>query len=117
ERQQAAFDAERERWIASGQNEFTSDEAAAGAGEDTELPEGSRFISAVVPGSVWKILVAPGDSVAEGDTIAIFESMKMEIPLLAQASGELVEWLVGEGMPVNAGQRIAIVKESVTTAA
>ncbi len=112
ERQQNAFDAERERWIASGQADFAADEAAAGAGEEAELPAGSAFLSAVVPGSVWKILAAPGAQVAEGDTIAIFESMKMEIPLLATAPGELVEWLVSEGMPVNGGQRIAIIKQS-----
>jgi urea carboxylase len=61
-----------------------------------------------VPGSVWKIVVPPGATVREGDTLAIFESMKMEIPVVATADGVLAEWLVSEGKPVAAGQRIAI---------
>jgi urea carboxylase len=108
ERQQAAFHAERERWIANGQADFVGEEAAPDAGSQADLPAGSQYMTAAVPGSVWKVLAQPGDAIAEGDTIAILESMKMEIPLLASADGVLVEWLVGEGRPVNAGQNIAI---------
>jgi urea carboxylase len=56
-------------------------------------------------------MVEPGDAIAEGDTIAILESMKMEIPLKATSAGVLVEWLVGEGTPVAAGQHIAVFRE------
>lgn len=108
ERQQGAFHAERERWAASGQANFSAEEAAAGDGMDADLPAGSEYLTAVVPGSVWKINVEPGATVQEGDVLAIFESMKMEIPLVASGDGVLTEWLVSEGMPVNAGQGIAI---------
>jgi urea carboxylase len=111
QKQQAAFEAERERWRASGQAEFVAEEASAGNNPETELPDGSRYLSAVIPGSVWKILKRVGDSVAEGDTIAIFESMKMEIALHATDAGVLTDWLVGEGTPVAAGQNIAIFRE------
>jgi urea carboxylase len=111
EKQQAAFEAERDRWRSTGQAEWVSEEAASNDAVQAELPAGSRYLSAVVPGSVWKVMVRPGEAVAEGDTIAILESMKMEIPLTAAASGVLVEWLVGEGKPVAAGQHIAIFKE------
>jgi urea carboxylase len=111
-RQQTAFDAERERWRRSGQAEWVSDEAAASAGIEAELPEGSRYLSAVVPGSVWKIVARPGEIVAEGDTVAILESMKMEIAVRAARAGELVEWLVGEGKPVAAGQNIAVFRDA-----
>jgi urea carboxylase len=57
-------------------------------------------------------MAAPGDAIAEGDTIAILESMKMEIPLKATSAGVLVEWLVGEGTPVAAGQHIAVFREA-----
>jgi urea carboxylase len=110
DRQQSAFHAERERWAASGQANFSAEEAAAGDGMDAELPAGCAYLTAVVPGSVWKIDVKPGAAVKEGDVLAIFESMKMEIPLLASADGVLAEWLVSEGTPVNAGQGIAIFK-------
>jgi urea carboxylase len=107
-RQQAAFEAERERWRTSGQAEWVSEEATLDAGALADLPDGSQYLSAVVPGSVWKIVVPPGAAVREGETLAIFESMKMEIPVVATADGVLDEWLVAEGKPVAAGQRIAV---------
>ncbi|MEO0318105.1 MAG: urea carboxylase [Pseudomonadota bacterium] len=111
-KQQAAFDAERERWRAAGQAEYVGDDAAAMAAVDVELPAGCRYLTATVPGSVWKIAAAAGAAVAAAETVAILESMKMEIPLEANATGEVVEWLVGEGTAVAAGQNIAIFRES-----
>jgi urea carboxylase len=111
QKQQAAFEAERECWRVSGQAEWVSEEASAGPGAEVELPQGSRYLSAVVPGSVWKIVAQVGDTLAEGDTIAILESMKMEIPLTATDAGVLTEWLVSEGTPVGAGQHIAVFNE------
>ena len=110
ERQQAAFNAERERWAASGQADFVGEEAASGDGMDAELAAGCEYLTAEVPGSVWKIIAQPGDALEEGDVIAIFESMKMEISVSATNAGILTEWLVAEGTPVNAGQGIAIFK-------
>ena len=40
-------------------------------------------------GSVWKMLVKPGDQVAQGDTLFILEVMKMEVPYPAPSSGEV----------------------------
>jgi urea carboxylase len=50
----------------------------------------------------------PGEAVREGDTVAILESMKMEIAVKAGCDGVLTEWLVAEGKPVAAGQHIAV---------
>ncbi len=50
-----------------------------------------------ITGSVWKVEVAVGQSVSEGDTLVIVESMKMEIPISAPASGVVIEILVAEG--------------------
>ena len=108
ERQQSAFNAERERWVASGQANFVGEEASASDGMDADLAPGHEYLTAAVPGSVWKIVVQPGDVVEEGAVIAILESMKMEIPLTATSAGVLTEWLVAEGTPVNAGQGIAV---------
>ncbi|MDB5961582.1 MAG: Urea carboxylase [Massilia sp.] len=116
DRQQAAFNAERERWAASGQADFVGEEAAGHDGMGAELAAGSEYLTACVPGSVWKILAQPGEQVADGDVIAIFESMKMEIPVTASSAGVLTEWLVSEGTPVNAGQGIAVFQRQVETA-
>ena len=56
-----------------------------------------------IAGSVWKIEVAVGDTVAEDDPLVILESMKMEIPLLAPRSGVVKEILVAEGEPIAEG--------------
>lgn len=56
-----------------------------------------------INGSVWKILVKEGDSVSEDETLAIVESMKMEIPVLAPVSGTVGTILVAEGQPITDG--------------
>ena len=61
-----------------------------------------------IAGSVWKIEVAVGDTVAEDDPLIILESMKMEIPLLAPRSGIVREILVAEGEPIAEGD-IAVI--------
>jgi urea carboxylase len=114
QRQQAAFDAERERWGRNGQADFVGEEAAPDATLEDVLPPGHKYLTAEVPGSVWKIVAQQGDQVAGGDAVAIFESMKMEITLRAAGPGAVVEWLVSEGKPVNAGQRIAVFRAADT---
>ena len=64
-------------------------------------------IRADVAGTVWKIEVAVGARVAEGDTIMLIESMKMEIPVMAPRSCKLLRVLVREGDPVSEGQVVA----------
>ena len=44
-------------------------------------------VEAHITGTVWKIEVSPGDSVDEGDTVVILESMKMEMPVEAEDDG------------------------------
>ena len=61
-----------------------------------------------VTGSVWKVEVAVGQSVSEGDTLLIVESMKMEIPISAPACGVVRELLVAEGEAVADDQLVAI---------
>ena len=60
-----------------------------------------------VSGSVWKIEVTLGQKVAEGDTLVLIESMKMEIPVAAPESGKLLEILVAEGDIVTEGSVVA----------
>lgn len=60
--------------------------------------------------NVWKVLVSEGDSVEEGDTLVILESMKMEIPVEATASGTVKEMGVTEGGVVQEGDVIAVIE-------
>jgi biotin carboxyl carrier protein len=66
-------------------------------------------IASQVAGTVWKVEVQPGASVADGDTLLIIESMKMEIPVDAPGAGTLRELLVAEGDAVAEGQVLAVV--------
>jgi acetyl-CoA carboxylase biotin carboxyl carrier protein len=67
-------------------------------------------VKSEIAGSVWKVEVAIGDSVAEDDPLIILESMKMEIPLLAPRAGIVCEILVAEGEPIAEGD-VAVVLE------
>jgi acetyl-CoA carboxylase biotin carboxyl carrier protein len=60
--------------------------------------------------NVWKVVVAPGDSVQEGDPLVILESMKMEIPVESPAAGTVKEIRVEEGGVVQEGDVIAVVE-------
>jgi biotin carboxyl carrier protein len=60
--------------------------------------------------NVWKIVVSQGDAVEEGDTLVILESMKMEIPVEATATGTVAEIGVTEGGVVQEGDVIAVIE-------
>jgi acetyl-CoA carboxylase biotin carboxyl carrier protein len=60
---------------------------------------------------VWKIVTEVGQTLAPGDTVMILESMKMEIPVIAEDGGRLIELRVTEGTPVAEGQTVAVVAE------
>jgi biotin carboxyl carrier protein len=63
-------------------------------------------VRAEMVANVWKVVVGQGDQVADGDTLVILESMKMEIPVLAEGSGT-VDLKVAEGQVVQEGDLIA----------
>ena len=66
-------------------------------------------IRAEMVANVWKVVAAAGDAVAEGDTLVILESMKMEIPVLAESDGTVSELAVNEGDVVQEGDLIAVI--------
>jgi urea carboxylase len=110
--QQAAFEAERQRWVESGQLGYsTASEATPGSDtQQGELPPGTLAIESHVPGSVWKLAVAEGARVRRGDTLLVVESMKMEVPVEASHDGVVVELCVSEGKAVSPGQRVALMR-------
>jgi acetyl-CoA carboxylase biotin carboxyl carrier protein len=64
-------------------------------------------VRAEMVANVWKVLVKPGDDVADGDTLVILESMKMEIPVIAEVDGTVSKVSVEEGQVVQEGDLIA----------
>lgn len=67
-------------------------------------------IEAHITGNVWKIEVAVGDTVEEGDTVVILESMKMEIPVEAEDEGTVREILCEEGQSVSEGDVLVVLE-------
>ena len=70
----------------------------------------SDEVLAEMVANVWKVVVSAGDEVNEGDTICILESMKMEIPVEATASGKVASLNVSEGGVVQEGDVIAVIE-------
>jgi acetyl-CoA carboxylase biotin carboxyl carrier protein len=64
-------------------------------------------IRAEMVANVWKVLVSEGDRVDDGDTLVILESMKMEIPVLAESPGTVTKLYVAEGDVVQEDELIA----------
>jgi acetyl-CoA carboxylase biotin carboxyl carrier protein len=64
-------------------------------------------VRAEMVANVWKVLVSEGDQVEDGDTLVILESMKMEIPILAETPGVITKLHVAEGDVVQEDELIA----------
>ena len=66
-------------------------------------------VRAEMVANVWQVVAAEGAAVAAGDTLVILESMKMEIPVLAEEAGTLTHLAVGTGDVVQEGDLIAVI--------
>jgi acetyl-CoA carboxylase biotin carboxyl carrier protein len=67
-------------------------------------------VEAHITGTVWKIEVAVGDEVEEGDTVVVLESMKMEMPVEAEDEGTVQAILVEEGQAVSEGDTLVVLE-------
>jgi acetyl-CoA carboxylase biotin carboxyl carrier protein len=76
-----------------------------GEGEERPVAE----VRAEMVANVWKVVAAEGEQVSDGTTLVILESMKMEIPVLAEAPGMITKLAVAEGDVVQEGDLIAII--------
>jgi acetyl-CoA carboxylase biotin carboxyl carrier protein len=72
----------------------------------SELPD----VEAHITGTVWKIEVSVGDEIAEGDTVVILESMKMEMPVEAEDEGVVKEIRCTEGQAVSEGDTLVVLE-------
>jgi acetyl-CoA carboxylase biotin carboxyl carrier protein len=78
-------------------------------GEPTCEEERVTEIRAEMVANVWKVVAAEGDDLEDGDTLVILESMKMEIPVLAEGGGKLTRLAVAEGDVIQEGDLIAVI--------
>ena len=67
-------------------------------------------VEAHITGTVWKVEVSVGDTIEEGDTVVILESMKMEMPVEAEDDGTVKEILVEEGQSVSEGDPLVVLE-------
>jgi urea carboxylase len=96
-KQQAAFEAERERWAANGQADFLVPDAPITTNGNSSVPEGCHAVCAPVTANVWSIAVQTGQRVEAGEAVVVLEAMKMEVAVAAPRAGvvEQVECAVG----------------------
>jgi len=109
---EAAFAQEREDWQRNGEFDRVSSltEVDAPQTSTITLPEGTELVEAPFGGSVWKLLVATGDVVAAGDTIAVLETMKMECPIEAPSSGTVAALYMSEKQSLQPGAPMLALK-------
>lgn len=100
--QVAEGDADIQVTAVNGETTKTTESAPAATTSGNEVP-----IKALLPGSVWKIVANPGQSVHEGDVILILESMKMEIDVVAPRGGVIKSINVATNDTVVEGQVVA----------
>jgi urea carboxylase len=106
ERRNAAFAAERADWERRGEFDRVAslvEEADDTPADAIALPEGAELVEAPMGGSVWKLMKAPGDVVAAGETIAVMEAMKTEFPVASPAAGTVAALYVAERQSVTPG--------------
>ena len=71
-----------------------------------DLPD----VEAHITGTVWKIECEVGQAIAEGDTVVILESMKMEMPVESEDDGTVKEIVCKEGQSVSEGDKLVILE-------
>jgi acetyl-CoA carboxylase biotin carboxyl carrier protein len=67
-------------------------------------------VEAHITGTVWKVECDVGQSVSEGDTLVILESMKMEMPVEAEDDGVVKEIVCQEGQSVSEGDTLVVLE-------
>ena len=71
---------------------------------------GQTNVTVPMVGKIVNILVKPGDAVNEDDEIAVFEAMKMEMPVVAPVAGKIAEIKVEAGQRVEAETVVAVIE-------
>ena len=91
----------------------TATPAAAAAPAAAPAGGGATFdVCAPMPGSVFKVLVAPGDAVQAGDTVVVMEAMKMETEIKSEKAGKVVDVMAAVGNQINSGDALVVIEEN-----
>ena len=113
DRQADAFAGERAAWAAAGEFDPRPEPASA-APVTVTVPDGAVLVSAPCTASVWRIDVAPGAAVSDGERLLTLEAMKMETALEAPVTGTVHEVLVAVGDQVQSGAPLVILTPGTT---
>lgn len=73
------------------------------------VPEGGEKITAPMPGTIWEVKVAVGDTVNEGDCVIVLEAMKMENEISTPVSGKVLSINANKGASVNSGDVLLVI--------
>ena len=113
-KQQAAFEAERDRWAELDLQVETAIEPPAVVPEsELALPLNSEVVRAHIPANVWQIVVETGDVVEVGDKLVVLEAMKMEIAIVAPVAGTILDVLCTKGQLVSVDQVLFVIQTEV----
>jgi len=117
-RQQAAFEAERRRWEATGQIGYAADlpPVQEVLGDEALAPD-CVGVASPVSGSIWKVPVQVGQSVKAGETLVLVESMKMELPVTAPVDGTVEQLRCAEGRAVEVAQLLVSLRPDAAPSA
>ena len=108
--QQAAFEAERERWAAAGQAEYLEPPEPPAPEPESDAPEGCRPVRSPIAASVWNISVEAGQRVEAGQKLVVLEAMKTEIAVAAPNAGIVERLNCAMGAMVGAGQTLLLLR-------
>ncbi|MDF2119565.1 urea carboxylase [Roseiarcaceae bacterium H3SJ34-1] len=111
QRQQAAFEAERQRWRDDKIDDGLIEEHTATPDAAGDVPDGHVGLYTEAPGNVWKVMVEAGAQVEIGDPLIIVESMKMEIVVAATGPGTVRSIAVRAGQTLRAGDLVCILTD------
>jgi len=109
--QQAAFEAERERWAAAGQAEYVEPREASGPAPEADVPDGCSPVRSPISASVWNVSVEAGQRVEAGQKLMVLEAMKTEIAVTAPKAGIVHSLACAAGALVWAGQILLLLAE------
>jgi len=113
-KQQAAFEAERDRWAELDLQVETAIEPPAVVPEsELALPLNSEVVRAHIPANVWQIVVETGDVVEVGDKLIVLEAMKMEIAIVAPVAGTIIDVRCRQGQLVLVDQVLFVIQTEV----
>jgi urea carboxylase len=111
-KQQAAFEAERDRWAELPPSPSENDaEAERAPLSRAVVGPGETAVTSQVAGSVWQVLVNAGDRVSQGDRLVVLETMKMETVVSAPRGGQVRSVCCAEGMIAQPGTPLVVLAD------